>query len=80
MVCLPVTFCWWRSSAAASLGKCLCPFNRRNPFSASRMAVPIQRRAILALRQRLTLRQTWRITAIMLSMALVQRIHPARAA
>ena len=49
------------ASAERSTGSCLCAFNRRNPFAASSIAAPVQRRAIEASRQRFTLRQTRRM-------------------
>ena len=47
-------------------------FSRRKPFAASIMAAPVQRSAMEASYQRLTLRQTRRIVPFMFSMILVQ--------
>ncbi len=49
----------WVAKAARRIGSCLWALSRRKPLAASSMAAPVQRSAILALRQRLTLRQTF---------------------
>src|SRR5438874_433029 len=42
----------------------LWPFNRRNPFTASRMAAAVHRSTICPPRHRLTFRFTWRVRLI----------------
>src|SRR3954447_2603262 len=67
--------CVWRDGPRARLGalaNCLWAFNRRKPLVASCIAAAVQRSAIDASRQRLTLRQTRRMAPIMFSMMLVQ--------
>jgi hypothetical protein len=53
-------------------GRYLWAFNRRKPLVASSMPAAVQRSAIAALRQCLTLRQTRRTVPMMFSIALVQ--------
>jgi hypothetical protein len=68
----PACLVWRVSSAWRNSGSCWHAFNRRKPLAASCMAAAVQRNAIAASRQRLTLRQTRRMVPIMFSMMLVQ--------
>src|SRR6516164_11178652 len=71
MVLSAACLVWWAARDARNEESCLWALRRRKPLAASSMAALVQRSAMEASRQRLTLRQTRRTVPIMFSMMLL---------